>query len=90
MKDILLKTSERKKEILLSAGAGNLNGHSSGEKDISGFNETVQAVPTGMAGDNVNPEEKEVARTIKHLQRQISDVSPTDIGHSYRDQKRPQ
>ena len=31
MKDILLKTNERKKEILLSAGAG------SGEKDVSGF-----------------------------------------------------
>ena len=38
IKDILLKTSERKKEILLSAGAPNLN-NSPEEKDISGFNE---------------------------------------------------
>jgi len=44
MKDILLKTNERKKEILLSAGAGNVYAPSSGEKDISGFTETVQAV----------------------------------------------
>lgn len=44
MKDILLKTTERKKEILLSAGAGNLYGQSSGEKDISGFNENGQVM----------------------------------------------
>ena len=43
MKDILLKTNERKKEILLSAGASNVYGPSSGEKDISGFNETAHA-----------------------------------------------
>lgn len=43
MKDILLKTNERKKEILLSAGTGNIYGPSSGEKDISGFNDTAQA-----------------------------------------------
>jgi hypothetical protein len=40
MKDMLLKTNERKKEILLSAGAQNMR-TSSGEKDISGFNETA-------------------------------------------------
>jgi hypothetical protein len=41
MKDILLKTSERKKEILLSAGAGG-HANSSGEKDISGFDDAAQ------------------------------------------------
>jgi len=41
MKDILLKTNERKKEILLSAGAGNILGSGSAEKDISGFTETA-------------------------------------------------
>ena len=40
MKDILLKTNERKKEILLSAGSGNI--YTSGEKDISRFTETNQ------------------------------------------------
>lgn len=38
MKEILLKTNERKKEILMSAGSGNI--YTSGEKDISGFTET--------------------------------------------------
>ena len=64
MKDILWKTSERKKEILLSAGAGNLNTHSSGEKDISGFNEAVYAAKTA---EQVNPEDKDMAMTIKQL-----------------------
>jgi hypothetical protein len=41
VKDILLKTNERKKEILLSAGVGNGYIQFSGEKDISGFNEAV-------------------------------------------------
>lgn len=81
MKDILLKTNERKKEILLSAGAHNVYGSSSGEKDISGFNDTQHA--TALAQHlpaQINPEDKEMAQTIQQLQRHISNVSPTDIG----------
>jgi hypothetical protein len=73
MKDILLKTNERKKEILLSAGAGNVYGPSSGEKDISGFTETVQAVAQipqdQTVGTLINPEDPEVAQNVKSLQR---------------------
>lgn len=68
MKDILLKTNERKKEILLSAGAGNILSSGSGEKDISGFTETANLNPIlqQMVVHN-NPEEKDVAQTIKQL-----------------------
>jgi hypothetical protein len=73
MKDILLKTNERKKEILLSAGACNVYGHSSGEKDISGFTETVQPVAQipqdQTAGTLINPEDPEVVQNVKSLQR---------------------
>lgn len=77
---MLLKTSERKKEILLSAGAGNMHAHSSSEKDISGFTETAGQQVLGQ----VNPEDKECA--IKQLQQQISHVSPSDIGEVYSQQ----
>ena len=75
MKDILLKTNERKKEILLSAGASNVYGPSSGEKDISGFNETANAQGHASQdyglGTLYNPEDPDVAQNMKSLQRQI-------------------
>lgn len=94
MKDILLKTTERKKEILLSAGTGNVYGPSSGEKDISGFTETAHAAGHAQQesanGGLYNSEDPEVAHNVKSLQRQISNVSPSEISGQYALQRRPQ